>query len=407
MTSRGVAARIRAGDGLPVSGLFDMLEHGGERERSVALRICARVRDSGMLPRLLDLCTGFTPVGRRTVVSIATGIGAHSVPTLVSVLRDPGRPATVRAIAARVLARVAFAQFAQLAGSLIDDEIEAACRAADAGRLIGRQGLPGPARRVLALCHEAESGQRIRFVLELLALAGRVGDVELMIASLDSDSPRHRANAIESLEQDIPRRVFRKILPLLDGRARDDAAFAARWPRVVTTGREEIARLSAKDPLLQAAVLQIVADEGPEALLETGVALLEHRPTSLVRQTLRILLERAAGRTAGAGMTPVEKADLIARCDIFSGLGIDDLVALVGIADDARTVCAEARVCRVYGTDRPRVAGIEAVWEEAGNEAGVAAGEACLVFDVAALRQLVVTRASLAMRCVRFAGGMA
>jgi HEAT repeat protein len=409
--AEAVSLLARKGDGSLAPFLFPML-NGSEMERMKALTGLAKIGDVGMIAGLLEASRSLSPRERRMVAGIVSTIGIHSVPALVSIIRDQTAFSSVRAIAARALAKVSWPQFEQLAPSLINNEMIAAYRAVAWRVVIEKLELDGAAQRIFALCRRTEANDRIFFVLELLALSGRVGDIDLVSSSLQSTNSRQRGNAIESLEQDIPRPVFKKLLPLIDSRNDNErlAAGVRLFKIKIPNGDEAIAEaMESQETLSQAAALHVSAGEGKNRLIELGVHILQTERDADVRLTARILLARTAGGSESSLLTPVEKADLLARSDVFGGLGVGDIMALADLALDG-TSCRESfdAYCCIYNLEDPVLTGRDLLWGgNSQSRTDLTSSPPLLALHPESVLQLARIRTAIAVRLLSVAGGAA
>lgn len=408
--AEAVALLAKKGDGSLAKMIFPLLERS-EMERMKALIALDKIGDTGMISGLLEASRKLSPQERRLVAGIVSTIGIHSVPTLVMTLNNQTYSSTVRGIAARALAKVAWAQFEPVAQQLIQSEIFSAYQAVMWQAAVAQLDEDEVARRVLSLCRKTEINDRITFVLELLALSGRVGNVDLVSASLQSSNSRQRANAIESLEQDMPRSVFRKLLPLIDNRDdQERLAAAKRLYGISIPHANKIigAATESREVLSRAAALHLIAKEGKEGLLEYGVKMLRKERDSVIRTTLKILLFRHGNDARGAALTPVEQVDILSRSDVFAGLGVEDLLDLATHAiQEGSTYDGSSEVCRLYDTEKPVIRGRELLWGGVPDDAKTETAQPVLVIVPELVRHLANTRAGIAFRLLTVAGGAA
>jgi AAA family ATP:ADP antiporter len=126
------------------------------------------------------------------------------------VLVDPSQPLRARSLAARSVGRLAPAQLESVAADLVRREL----RRADAYRLAGAalaSSRRGPGMNMLHHLYREIPQAIVDFVLEVHQFLGQLPTAELLAASLRSGNPRERAEALETLEQELPRAVYEGI----------------------------------------------------------------------------------------------------------------------------------------------------------------------------------------------------
>jgi len=174
----------------------------------------------------------------------------------------------------------------------------------------------------------------LEFVLQILALGGRLPDYEMISSSLHSQNPKMRANAIEALEQACNRAIFLRLLPLVDSRPMEDimrfyqrhAADAELTPATI------IAKASHSHvPLERSAAAQTMWDLAVPDVLNTLRQQLRDTSSSLFRDTVTSLFIRESN---GMSSNPIEMIALLSRTAFFTSFSVLDLVTLAaGISE--------------------------------------------------------------------------
>jgi hypothetical protein len=302
------------------------------------------------------------PPGRRALERLLAGIGLRAIPVLVSILRNERADLAGRSIAARSLGSLAFAQFEMLYETLVRGEIGRAYRFLDNQAVLLALPERGPGARVLAAFYRDAVREQIRFILEVLAIAGRLPDFELIGASIRSGNAKARGNAIETLEQGIPNRMFRLLLPLVDSRPVEDRlVFFHKKYRTAAPLPEALAKeaVGHGTPLEAAAALQFLHERASASFRSlAGAALAEGTP--LLRRTAAALLAGQAGEP-----TIVDGVDCLCRSTFFRHWQVPDLQEIAGKAFWADGFCSgdeallavelredAAGFFPVHGTDR-------------------------------------------------------
>jgi MFS family permease len=179
--------------GLPLlpSMILDRLEHARDEERQWLIRIIGVVADTHSVIPVFQAASIFTPTEMQMVEDAIAGMGSKSTPAVVRALKDPGLSFRSRGLAARVLERIAPPQLQTIARQLIHAE--------------------------LTVNPTMNPNERLDFTLELLSLSGLLPDLELIRTSLRQPNQRDRANAVETIQQNIPHDTFQRIQPLIAG----------------------------------------------------------------------------------------------------------------------------------------------------------------------------------------------
>jgi len=201
-----------------------VIRQGDHAERLIGLEVLSKIRNAHCTRPLVLMSHLLTPFERRRARSVLIEIGLESIPSLTSVLEDPRCPIVGKSMAARTLARLAFAQWESLAPNMIDREIRNAYDLLCARRVLAQHMSDSPPLEVLARFFKDKHAATVNFILEMLTISGRLPDFEMMASSLQSSNPKSRANAIETIEQGCTRRVFALLLPLIDARPWGEAA---------------------------------------------------------------------------------------------------------------------------------------------------------------------------------------
>lgn len=162
--------------------------HGKELE--FLLEIVARIGDTTAVIPILSIAARFPLADSRLVEEALMGMGAKATPAVVRVLRDFQASFRSRIIAMRILAQIAPPQVVAMAPELIDKEF----RRSD----------------------EVATADQLDFILEVLSLSGTLPDLNLIRTSLRRSNARDRANAVETIQQNIPQYLFRQLTPLIE-----------------------------------------------------------------------------------------------------------------------------------------------------------------------------------------------
>ncbi|HET7320911.1 MAG TPA: cyclic nucleotide-binding domain-containing protein [Longimicrobiaceae bacterium] len=376
-----------------VPDLLHFLEVGEEEDRLAALDALAKIADTTCIAPLLRASGDFTPYERREAERVLLHIGLKSVPAVVRVLRDPGMPYRGRALAARALGKLALPQLDAISEGLILTEIERAFRFQHFHRTLAAEGAATPGMAVLAYSFASRRSGIVDFILEILTIGGRLPDFELLSSSLRSRNAKERGNAIETIEQGVPRRIFRSLLPLIDGRSESDLAlFSTANFDLADQSADEVVMEALNSPFAveSAAAAQAMWERGMPDAAETLRDRLTASAPEVLRETIISLFVRDAD---GEEMNPIERLHALSSSRFFGELPVSGLELLARGAETRRFGSGEPIVAagapaeaihlvtrgeaEVSSPDRARLAGEgETVGEEAAFGAPVYAADA-------------------------------
>nr|WP_047165890.1 ATP translocase [Sphingomonas sp. Y57] len=303
-----------APDGAGTDALLERLRSGDPAIRAAAIAGLAAGRDLEALPLILDRSSWLSPADRHDIETMIVGWGDTAIPRLVSAIPDRTFRYRGRAMAARALAHLSYPLFSSQLDSLVRAELERAEPRFVLAEAL--EALPEPTRatRLLARLQRQLVGKGTDFVIELLALGGRLPDFDLLIVSLHSKNPKVRGNAIETIENGVDRSTFLLLRGLLDERPAGAPAGEARLIAMLED------RLASPDPLELVCAAQAIRDLVPPG--EVGPKLRKAlRPDlyPLERADLASLL----GLPGAGPRTMVDKIDAIAAFPDFAAASID------------------------------------------------------------------------------------
>ncbi|CCA92849.1 ATP/ADP translocase-like protein [Novosphingobium sp. PP1Y] len=188
-------------------------------ERRRMIRLLGRIADSESIPDILEAATELAPRARRAIATMLTELGETAIPRLLGGMRDRALAYRSRAIAARALAQISYAQFAANLDRLVTGELDEASRLGHTASLLDLHAGTHRSVALLARAQRERAEAAIDFVLELLAIGGLLPNFDLLIVSLHSANPKVRGNAVEAIESSVPRHYLRLLGPLLHGEA--------------------------------------------------------------------------------------------------------------------------------------------------------------------------------------------
>jgi len=312
----------------------------GARAQAEARDLALRIADSGgVAPHLARMAEAGSRERRITEMAVA-GIGLQTIPVLLAVLADPSQPLRARSLAARIVGRLAPAQLESVAADLVRGELRRANQYRNAGRALA-SARPGAGLNLLYHLYLEIPQAIVDFVLEIHHFLGQLPAAEMLAASLRSQNPQERAEALETLEQELPRAVYEGIAAqLADATSRQPSAVSrqlsavSRRPSAAGTDLAAIAAqaVESADPLERAAALTALAELGDVAATRTALQRLLLRPgePDLVRQTaLAVLAALDPAAPADSLDNPVKAIDALKSQDAFADWRIEELALLV------------------------------------------------------------------------------
>ncbi len=304
-----------------VPDILDSLALVGDRGQYDGLEVLGRIADPTCIARLLDVSVDFSPPVRRSVLRVLERMGLRSVPASVAVFTDRRHAYPARAIAARFLGTAASPQLEALWPGVIQRELAQADQFRSFHRTLTAVSLSTSGIRILRRFYRDTQDRTVDFILEVLHIAGRLPSFEMLSSSLRSDLPKERANALETVEQGVPRYLFKRLRSLL---VDPGAASEAGASEGLTVGPsvEEILDAALQSPFASEAAAAADASwvtENPEILAKLRSRLADLRG-EIYRETVVTLA--AEGQE---GMTPVDIMDFLAAAPFFDNLRVGDL----------------------------------------------------------------------------------
>ncbi|MCB1096368.1 MAG: hypothetical protein KDN22_12400 [Verrucomicrobiae bacterium] len=341
-----------------VPPLLETVMDGDGAVRMRALAALARVGDPDCIPPLLSVGAQFSPAERRQVEDLLTTIGLRSVPNLVSLLTESDCCHAGRSIGARALSTLAFPQLEALSDRILSGEIDRAYRYlfSEASASKGDasiENLPFLARLYRDLRQES-----VDYVLEMLSLTGRMTDHEMIAASLRSSNAKERANAIETIEQGCERAVFKKLLPLIDGRTLERAVSSAGGGRGQLESDQEDARFLVESVRRGGELECAAAFHSLWGTGQRGAGLNEittrnqhgSGASPLLAEMISTALKREVSQSSSELPNTIEKVQILAGSAFFSQFRMTEILDLalqaeVGCSVDGSTIYEAGDSC--------------------------------------------------------------
>lgn len=321
--------------------LMQILENGSAKEKLLCLECFAKIADHTKLEDLLRLADRFSPAARRRLEEIIVDNGLTGVPVSVRVLKDKSYTYRSRSIAARCLSRLSATQLEALSQKLILEETSRAAFYSKRKVILANAGRTSLGQEVLAKHCADQETIIIDFVLELLALNGRVANFELLLANLRSTNKKERADAIETIQQACDSKTNNQILPLLYIKSKNSdqpESGNIKFNEPVTIDNNELfeclkVSFESSHELEAAAAAEALSSFGyelgkkeeTEVILRDKLASLSKAPIapSLLVETIVAALTSASQHMVS--FTTIRRIALLQQSDFLSGFSSEDL----------------------------------------------------------------------------------
>ncbi|MDP8242488.1 MAG: cyclic nucleotide-binding domain-containing protein [Candidatus Hinthialibacter antarcticus] len=296
-----------------------------------------QIGDSACIPLMLERADAYAPYEKRLAQQAILQLGLKSIPTCVRVLRNETYSYGGRSIAARAIAEMAFPQMQALAPSLVESEIRRSYQMIYCSQILQQFGSHQNGFVALGFFYQDEQIRSLGFILEILSLGGQIANHEMIAASLWSSSRDARSNAIETLEQSVSKSVYKKLLPLVDGRSRSNQVdfYRKKFNCDEMTIGEVIDFAWSSSNQLEKSIAAQVQFEWEDNNTESGAdhfdQLLRRLCEDLdpsetsVRQVLTAMLRRVEGEVVD---TIVDRIVCMKRTTIFSAVPVFELQEL-------------------------------------------------------------------------------
>ena len=210
-----------------VPALISKLPSLDRSARRIAIMLLGRIGDTESIQEVLAASGALAGRERRAIAGMLVNLGETAIPRLTSVLCDRRYGHQIRSIAARALADLSYAQLTAQIGRLIKEELEEAHRLSLNAERLEREKAKSEAMAILAQAQHERVARAVDFILELLALDGKLPNFDLLIVSLHSANPKVRANAFEAIENSVDYETYRSIDALLRQRKTSQPATPA------------------------------------------------------------------------------------------------------------------------------------------------------------------------------------
>lgn len=179
------------------------------------LKALGTVNDSSLVNDIIATSLHYRPNERRLIETLIYRMGLRTVPTLLSLTKDPHLHPKCRVLAGKILGRLSLPQLRANLSNIISKEIDRAYFYFYHSRTIQADN-PGIDLSLLQEVLTTDYHSAIDFIIQLLAVAGEVEDAELLSSSLKSRNPKVRSQVIETLEKTCEPAIFRLLQPLID-----------------------------------------------------------------------------------------------------------------------------------------------------------------------------------------------
>ncbi|MEM9618046.1 MAG: MFS transporter [Pseudomonadota bacterium] len=303
--------------------IISKLSYLDRSARRIAIILIGRIGDTETIQDILAASGALAGRERRAIASMLVNLGETAIPRLISVLCDRHYGHQTRSLAARALADLSYAQLTAQIDRLVKEELAQAHRLRGNAERLENVQSGSDAMAILSQAQHERVARAVDFVLELLALDGKLPNFDLLIVSLHSTNPKVRANAFEAIENSVDYDTYRSIVALLHKREQTTPADAVQHSDDVMPLIENTLEFGYE--METAAAMQILHEHLPtdHFLQKIRSVIKPDMPAATRRQLLKLLglrHENEASPTALVAslrrMTPFSAAPLTALSDL-------------------------------------------------------------------------------------------
>ena len=317
-----------------VPALISKLPSLDRPARRIAIMLLGRIGDTESIQDILAASGALAGRERRAIAGMLVNLGETAIPRLTSVLRDRRYGHQIRSIAARALADLSYAQLTAQIDRLVKEELAQAHRLRLNAERLEQEKAGSDAMAILAQAQHERVARAVDFVLELLALDGKLPNFDLLIVSLHSTNPKVRANAFEAIENSVDYETYRSIDALLRQRGKSKPEDAAQHNDDIIPLIEQT--LEFGYGIEAAAAMQILHEHLPadQFIQKVRSAIKSDMPAATRRQLMK-LLDLKDGTEAG----PIA---LVASLRQMAAFAAAPLAALMDLTRYARYEAPDA-----------------------------------------------------------------
>ncbi len=179
------------------------------------LKALGIISDSSTIKEIIKKSIFFRPAEKRLTETIITKMGLKTVPNLLSFVKDTNLHDHSRILASKILGRIALPQLQANLNEILEIEIKRAYFYLYFGHNIQKEY---PLYDLSLLENALLTGLQsiVSFIIHLLGAAGSLEDCDLLVHSLHSKNAKDQADAVETLEKNCDRKIYKRIQPLID-----------------------------------------------------------------------------------------------------------------------------------------------------------------------------------------------
>lgn len=196
--------------------ILKLLNHTSDPDiRLACLKALGKTNDSQLVSSIIESSIHFRPNERRLIESIVYKMGLKTVPALIALTKNIHLHDRSRMLAGRILGKLSLPQLRSNLSYIIKHEIDRAYFYFYHSQTIQSSY---PQIDLTLLVNVLKTGYQsvIDFIIQLLAVAGEVEDVELLSRSFKSRNLKVRSQAVETLEKTCEPSIFRLLQPLVE-----------------------------------------------------------------------------------------------------------------------------------------------------------------------------------------------
>jgi len=211
----GISQLVQVANSQITASVMKHLQAANPEELLLIFRILEKTKHVQSVSDLLRSRVCFSLDEKRKITEIILQIGARTVPILMAIIRDSSVMYSNRSLALNVLAKLSFPQINLMWKELAEQGVEQLSIYHRHAASIGKWHETGSGLKSLRQAYIDLRNETLEWILELLAVVGKIPDFLLLLHSLKSHHSKERANGVELLIEGVGMKFYRRIEPYL------------------------------------------------------------------------------------------------------------------------------------------------------------------------------------------------
>ncbi|MCB1119128.1 MAG: HEAT repeat domain-containing protein, partial [Chlamydiia bacterium] len=179
------------------------------RLRIHLLTAIGKIKDTHLVKEILTICSHLPPNEQRYSKQILLSFGLKIVPQLIHILKERQLDYSTRLLAGKVLGALSLPQLRANLIEVIETEI------LNAYFYSAHMAIVPTEYPELLSCLESSYHLILNFIIQILGIAGEIGDTDLLAQSIRSKNPKVRSRVIETMEKTCDPNLMRLLYPLI------------------------------------------------------------------------------------------------------------------------------------------------------------------------------------------------